>query len=273
MTGMKQLSQAELDAYRKNGYHIERRVFRHDEMQELARELDGIAAAGKPIPWHWTPDLDPTKKDDPLARYPRVMAPHKISAASRRYYIDPRLKPLLESLLDDEPVAIQSMFYWKPPGARGQAFHQDNYYARIKPTPCIAGWVAVDPSTPGNGGLYVVPGTQNMDIQCPEPADSSKSFYPDFVRIPAGLTPVPAELEPGDVLFFEGNILHGSNPNYSKTMWRRSHVCHYMPRHSTHASQFFLPALTFDGDFVSCQPNGDVGPCGGPEGSQATAIT
>ena len=48
---------------------------------------------------------------------------------------------------------------FKPPGARGQAFHQDNYYLLVQPYTCVAAWLAVDRSWPENGGLQVCPGT------------------------------------------------------------------------------------------------------------------
>ncbi len=270
---MKKLSPEDLAAYRKNGYHIERGVFTREEMKELAQGFDDFAAAGKSVPGTWELPPDAETSSDPLARYPRVMHPHRILDISRKAYLDQRIKSLLESILDDEPIAIQSMFYWKPPGARGQAFHQDNLYARVKPASCIAGWVAVDPATPENGGLYIVPGTQNMEIKCPEIGDTTNSFIPEHVPIPEGLTPIPATMEPGDVLFFEGNILHGSNPNTSKTTWRRSHVCHYMPRSASHLSSWFMPVLDFDGNEVNTfEANGDMGPCGGKEGTQEMAL-
>ena len=270
---MKKVSTEDLAAYRKNGYHIERGVFTRDEMKELARKFDEFAAARKPVPGSWDLAPDAETSTDPLARFPRVMHPHRFLDFSRKAYLDPRVKGLLASLLNDEPIAIQSMFYWKPPGARGQAFHQDNYYARVKPYSCIAGWVAVDPATPENGGLYVVPGTQDMEIKCPEIGDTTKSFIPEHIPIPEGLTPIPAVLEPGDILFFEGNIVHGSNPNISQTTWRRSHVCHYIPRSASHLSRYFMPVLDFDGnEMTGYEPNGDVGPCGGKEGTQELVL-
>ena len=104
------------------------------------------------------------------------------------------------------------MFYFKPPGARGQAFHQDNYYLRIKPDTCIAAWLAVDRASPENGGLQLCAGTHNYEVQCPEEADEGASFTRDFVQPPEGHEPSKLVLEPGDVLFFNGNpITRDSN--------------------------------------------------------------
>ena len=67
------------------------------------------------------------------------------------------------------------MYYFKPPGARGQALHQDNFYLKVEPGNCIATWTAIDPADEENGGMLIVPKTQNFDIVCPEEADSNES--------------------------------------------------------------------------------------------------
>ena len=42
-------------------------------------------------------------------------------------------------LLGREPYAAQTMFYFKPPGARGQALHQDQTPLRVQPGTCLGG--------------------------------------------------------------------------------------------------------------------------------------
>jgi hypothetical protein len=37
-----------------------------------------------------------------------------------------------------EAYAAQSMYYYKPPGAKGQGMHQDNFYLLASPATCIA---------------------------------------------------------------------------------------------------------------------------------------
>src|SRR6185312_8626669 len=109
--------------------------------------------------------------EDPLSFYPRMMQPHyhpelPVGPLSERYMLDPRLHPYLTALMEDEPVAVQSMFYFKPPGARGQELHQDNSYQRVKPGTCMAAWLAVVDADFENGGVKVVRGSQEMHIAC-----------------------------------------------------------------------------------------------------------
>ena len=87
------------------------------------------------------------------------MHPHEINGlALRASCWTPGCGTVLEALLGEEVLAAQSMFYFKPPGARGQALHQDNFYLRVEPGTCVAAWVACDVIDRDNGGLEVVPG-------------------------------------------------------------------------------------------------------------------
>jgi len=55
-----------------------------------------------------------------------------------RYLLDDRLEDVLTDLFGEEPLAAQSMLYFKPPGAKGQALHQVNFYLKVEPGICIA---------------------------------------------------------------------------------------------------------------------------------------
>jgi phytanoyl-CoA hydroxylase len=205
---------------------------------------------------------------DPLSFYPRMMHPHAhadkpVGPLAMRYLLDPRLYPLLKSFVGDEPVAVQSMFYFKPPGARGQDLHQDNYYLRVKPGTCCAAWIAIDDADEENGGMLIVPGTQEMEIACPEPADPEKFFTAEHVEPPPGKSPVPVNLRAGDVMFFNGSVVHGSYPNTSRTRFRRSLICHYVPEGAAELAKWYTTRLKFDGStrapFVEASGGG---PCG-----------
>ena len=255
------LSADQLAAYDRDGYHIARGMFSADEVEAVRRTFDDIAHAGKPIEGYWTPSPDPNERD-PLKLYPRVMHPHRFDDLSMSILLDPRIRRVLLDLLGEEPVAAQTMFYFKPPGARGQAFHQDNFYLQVKPGNCIAGWIAVDPAIRENGGLMVAPGTHRMEVQCPQEAEQAKSFVNHLVPPPPGVTPVPADLQSGDVLFFNGSLIHGSEPNTHPTLWRRSFICHYMPASSQQIAQWYFPLRDFAGNAVNKAKAEGGGPCG-----------
>src|SRR6185295_14320532 len=98
---------------------------------------------------------------DPLQRYPRMIHMHRWDKVSLDWMIEPRLNNILTGLAGREPFAVQTMLYFKPPGARGQALHQDNYYLRVKPGTCLAAWLALDSCDEANGCLQVAAGSHN----------------------------------------------------------------------------------------------------------------
>lgn len=261
------LTDDQIAFFQREGYLIVRGLFAAEEVEALRRRFEDLAEDRDPAPpGKWDRDLAAT---DPLLRYPRVMHPHRWDPLSKRMLLHPRVGAVLAQLLQDEPIATQSMFYFKPPTSRGQALHQDNFYLQVEPQTCIAAWTAIDPATPANGGLYVVPKTQDYNLVCPEQADMTESFFQHLVRPPPGAKAIPAELQPGDTLFFNGNVIHGSGPNRHPTLWRRSFICHYMPAKARCISKWYFPLLNFAGEEVTYEANQSGGPCG-VEFAQAT---
>src|SRR5215831_1763168 len=245
------LDATQLARWERDGYLVVPRLFTPAECDELAATFAEIYEQarrnGGEIPGCFKIGTPEEIAVDPLKRYPRMLWPHRHNPAVTRYMLHPSLGAALTELFGEEPFAAQSMFYWKPPGGRGQAFHQDNFYLRVKPGTCIAAWIPLDPVDEENGGLMVVPGTQDLDIVCPEVADPALSFTKDLVPIPVGYHETPVRLDPGDCLFFNGSIIHGSYPNRSATRFRRSFICHYIGASTEELGQHDKPALAFDG--------------------------
>ena len=110
---------------------------------------------------------------------------HRWDEVALDWLLEPRLAHSLTSLLDGlEPFAVQTMLYFKPPGARGQAVHQDQYYLRVEPGTCIAAWMALDLCDEENGCLEVVPGSHDWPVLCTIGADISESFTDITVPLP-----------------------------------------------------------------------------------------
>ena len=260
-----QVAQEQVENYHQKGFLLLRGFFTEAEVAEIR---EAFMEQGKDGPVLNLSDTIPNASpQDPLARYPRMLHPHRhpelsVGGISMRYLLDARMEVVLRALFEEEPIAAQSMFYFKPPGARGQALHQDNYYLRVKPATCIGAWLAVDDATPENGGLVVVPDSHHLDMICPTSADISRSFVSDQVTVPEEYEELPLTLRAGDMLFFHGNLIHGSYPNESKTQFRRAFICHYIPRQSLEASHWFSPFHTFDGTMVTVQEAEGGGPCG-----------
>jgi ectoine hydroxylase-related dioxygenase (phytanoyl-CoA dioxygenase family) len=263
------LSDAHRAKFVRDGFVAVRGLFSADDIATIRSTFMDAAREG---PVLGLSDVPKTRQDavkassDPLALYPRMMNPHRhadkaVGPLAMRYMRDPRLRIILAELLGEEPLACQSMFYFKPPGARGQDLHQDNFYLRVKPGTCMAAWLAVDDADEGNGGMMCVPQTATLDIACPEKADPSLSFTAEHVEPPPGLQPQMVRLKAGDVLFFNGSVIHGSTPNTSTDRFRRSLIFHYIPESTVELSHWY-EALSFDGAKQKIAANMDGGPCG-----------
>jgi hypothetical protein len=263
------LSDAQRARFDRDGFLALRGLFSAAEIDDIRATFMETAKDG-PVPG--LSDVPkaregaPAVSSDPLSFYPRMLSPHKhpdkpVGPLAMRYMREARLRPILAELFGEEPFACSSMFYFKPPGARGQDLHQDNFYLRVKPGTCMAAWLAVDDADEGNGGMMFVPQTAALDIACPELADASLSFTTEHVEPPPGLHPRMMRLKAGDVLFFNGSVIHGSTPNASADRFRRSLIFHYIPKSTVEMSHYY-EALSFDGARLDIGVNMDGGPCG-----------
>jgi ectoine hydroxylase-related dioxygenase (phytanoyl-CoA dioxygenase family) len=200
--------------------------------------------------------------NDPLRRYPRMIHMHRWDDLSRRWLLEPRLNACLTGLLGREPYAVQTMLYFKPPGARGQALHQDNFYLRAQPGTCMAAWLALDPCDETNGCMQVVPGSHTWPLLCTTEADTSVSFTDVTVPLPAGQSIQPVVMEAGDVLFFNGALVHGSYPNTTPDRFRRALIGHYIEGRAEQVAAFYHPALRMDGSELALETSAGGGACG-----------
>ena len=261
------LSSDQIEQWQRDGFLLVSGLFETAEIDELrdhfmSMQTEALDPAS-PLREFYQPKTVDEAGGDILAHYPRVMHPHKFDSRSMKQMLDARVGAVLQELMGAEPIAAQSMFYFKPAGSRGQALHQDNFYLNVRPATCVAAWLAVDDADPENGGMSVVPRSHQGGVLCPRMADMNQSFTTEEVGVPAGLEAVPARMKAGDVLFFGGETIHGSTPNSSEDRFRRAFICHYVPATTTAMSQHYFPLRHFDGTFFEAEKlDGQLNTCG-----------
>jgi phytanoyl-CoA hydroxylase len=253
------------ESFDRQGYYVARGLFPPEAVAALRDAFTAQARHGR----HEGLNVDShiTDPADPLYTWGRMMHPHKhpeleIGPLSLKYMLHPPVGGMLSLFFGGPAVAAQSMFYFKPPGARGQDFHQDNFYLRVHPGTCAAAWAAIDDADQDNGGLLVVPGSHKFGIICPEAADPARFFTTEHLDIPEGYSAVPVDLKAGDVLFFNGSVIHGSYPNQSRDRFRRAFICHYAPQSSREIAKYYKPLYTFEGGTQDKTWVAGGGPCG-----------
>ncbi|MFD2673316.1 phytanoyl-CoA dioxygenase family protein [Marinicrinis sediminis] len=159
--------------------------------------------------------------------FPRLRDYHWENEEILDFILEQQVIGLLQELINEEILVCQTSYYFKAPGAKGLPMHQDNYSIGASPDTTYAIWVSLDASGQENGGLQVVPGSHVFDILSPEIVPERINVYGKQINIPDGYEAIELPTEPGDVVIFNGNILHGSTDNTSTNQFRRAIVTHY----------------------------------------------
>lgn len=245
--------------YDQNGYVVVPGLFLPQEVTAYREHFMALRAEGAK-PGDMVAETQ--KTGDPLQKFPRMIHMHRWDETSLQWMLDDRINDCLTVFLDTAPLAVQTMLYFKPAGARGQALHQDNFYLKAQPGTCMAAWMALDNCDEENGCMRVVPGSHEWPILCPSKADSAASFTDVTVPLPEGIDAVPVLMDAGDVLFFNGSLVHGSYPNTSTDRFRRSLIGHYIEDRAEQVTKFDQPVLRMDGTAFEIDGVEDGGPCG-----------
>jgi ectoine hydroxylase-related dioxygenase (phytanoyl-CoA dioxygenase family) len=148
-----------------------------------------------------------------------------------RLISDERLIDLAEVFIGSNVALFATHYIAKAPKTgRPVLWHQDGSYWPLKPMEVTTLWLACSASTPENGCMRVIPGTQNLDLQEMKPNDEIDSVLKS--EIDASFVDdthaVDFILAPGDVSIHNPKIVHGSNANTSD-LWRIGLTIRYIP--------------------------------------------
>jgi len=244
-------------SFARHGWGVVRGLFGRVEVDALTRHFMAMRAEG-PKPGDFAGVPGPDGDDDPLLAWPRLIHMHRWDAVSREWMLDARILECLVALLEavglpGEPSAVQTMLYFKPPGARGQALHQDQAYLRASPGTCAAAWMALERADGANGCIRLLERSGRGPLLEHGTVAAVDSFTDvGVLDVPDGAI-VEAVMDPGDVLFFTGEAVHGSAPNRSDR-FRRALIGHYLSADVTEVDPYYLPALDAAGAERSIRP-------------------
>ncbi len=240
------VSVEEYVTFHRQGFLIVRGLVSPEDVQELVQHSEDlmygrVAAPGiEPPPPGATPE-------EIERRYLRIHMLHRVLEIHERFLLHPRVLDVLEALIGPDVMAMQSMLFLKFPGGVGQGYHQDAYYIPTVPDTLCGAWLAVDRADEENGCMWFTPGTQHepiyptaglehqnhgdalADLTVVEQVSNTDEDANTLSRVAAKYpgTEVAAVMEPGDVAFFGGHVLHRSHRNRATDRFRRSFVGHY----------------------------------------------
>ena len=229
------------DFYAAQGYLIVEDLLSSDELAELEADLVKLARGGYGAPGIKAVPAG-VRDVEALQRILCIHMPHFVSPVVRRFTTHPGLARILGQIVgahlqpghwNGGVKCMQSMFFAKPPGKPGQAWHQDECFIPTRDRSLCAAWIAIDDATLQNGCLWVVPGSHLSGTLYPLREHSRTDEFdasPESYGFDAS-NRIPVELRAGSVLFFNGYLLHRSRKNASGR-YRRALVNHYMSTQS-----------------------------------------
>ncbi|PAU74938.1 ectoine hydroxylase [Halomonas salipaludis] len=220
------LSQAQLDAFERQGFLFEPNFLSGDELDALREELKALMSNEDYV----GRDFSITEPGGEEIR--SLFAVHFLSERFRRLAQDPRLKGRAEQILGGEAYVHQSRINYKP-GFQGKGFnwHSDfeTWHAEdgMPEMHAVSASLVLTDNHHFNGPLMLVPGSHKVFVPClgETPDDHHKqSLKMQELGVP-GREALGELIErhgieaptgaAGGLLLFDCNTLHGSNANMS----------------------------------------------------------
>ncbi|MFQ5699997.1 MAG: phytanoyl-CoA dioxygenase family protein, partial [Myxococcota bacterium] len=226
------LREDELRDYRERGYVVRSGVLASQDLEPLREAVEGIhrrveAAAldpnvpteridrrryqrlcGSTVKWEWREGSNRIRSMEPFVHLDPRLA---------RLVEDPRLWQPAAALLGCRTVSLfTDKLNFKRPGGSEFPFHQDApYWAfgcdHLDKLSSLQ--LYLDDATRENGCLWMIPGSQRQGhLACYSDRGRLGRLYTDL-RTWKGAEPVPIEAPAGSAIYFDGWVVHGSQPN------------------------------------------------------------
>ena len=194
----KALTDAEIEAYHRDGFLTPFTVYAPEEATELAAKFQA---------------LEDAIGDEPQERF-RIKAqlPFPWLCDVVR---DPKLLDAVEDLIGPDILCWGASFFAKKAhDPRFVSWHTDSFFYGFEPAETLTAWLAFHPSTVESGCVRYIPGS-HLSETVHEIKPNQDNLLP-MAQNATGVaedTAVDAVLEPGQVVFHHEGVVHGSGPN------------------------------------------------------------
>lgn len=249
--------------FEKNGYIVFRNVFSKKEMEVLDESISKFSDTG----WHniMNPDrveflisqcYQKFKKFKTLSdKVSFFDEAKKTSDIYRSYLVDKRVKKLLNKLTGKQFVGLMTHVIFKHANTKYAKLawvpHQDNSYAQMKNSSYVTTNLFIHKCFKENGCLYLYPGTHKFGLL------NFKNFFSYSAKTNQNpgnrvdfkmdeKNKIDLELEVGDYLVMNGNLVHGSYSNNSKKYSRHLLSFNYGVK-----GEKFFPGVTAKREAIS----------------------
>ena len=239
VTELSSLSDAALTRFREQGFLMLRQALTAAEVSDALAGIKALCEGDVSGDYVVRYEASARGRLDPLEPEERQ---DKIRKLSDFVAFEPRLQALsrhagiqtvLRKMIGDEPRLFQDMALLKPPRiGREKPWHQDCAYFDLPLGTQVVGiWLALDEAVVENGCMHVIPGSHR---EGPVVHFQRRDWQICDTDVQTGRC-LALPMQPGDCLFFDGLLHHGTPPSHSP-LRRRALQFHYRP-----ASVDFLP--------------------------------
>ena len=237
------LTAAQKRFYEENGYLVLESVFAAGECERFVEHLEDLHTGRK--------QLDGFFQQNKYGS--RTFNQHLYDPYVLDLFIDPRLHKPLADCFEDEPEGVQTMHFYE---GSEHPFHQDQYYL----PDCMSAWIAMVKVDENNGPLVVQPGSHRRRLITQDdvpmtllPGETYElqqhnRYFPAVEQLfrDNGVDAVQVMVNPGDVILFDGKLIHGGAKILKPSTRRHALACHYIPYHSENWERDW-PRIAFDG--------------------------
>ena len=194
------LTEAQVAAFNRNGYHFPVRVISEAEADAYREKVE-------------TFEFD----HGLIMKTPYRNKPHMVFKWANQLIRHPRILDTVEDILGPNLLVWGTSFFIKEPNDPAYvSWHQDSTYWGLSHPDIVTAWIALTVSDIPNGAMRVVPGTHLKD-QLPHNdtfAENNLLTRGQEVAVEVrGDKAVDLTLEPGEMSLHHVRIVHGSEPN------------------------------------------------------------
>ena len=218
------LTEEEVENYKQQGYVVPKWKYPAKSIEMMQRLVQELIEAN---PDHYQEQLV-------CPHLPQGATKPMVSERHQEFLnlaMEEGVRKILGQILGPDVLLWGSQLFCKPAAVGMEIpWHQDGAYWPIRPLANISAWIAIDRVSRENACLKVIPGSHLSGLK-PHQIDSRKNLALDRTVNPEHLNKeeaVDIELDPGELVFFDVYLMHGSNANTSGER-RAGLVYRYMP--------------------------------------------
>ena len=237
------LTPAQKAFYAENGYLVLENVLSQEECERFVEHMEDLHTGREHLEGFFQQDKYGS----------RTFNQHLYDQKVLDLLIDSRLRSPLSDCFGGEAEGIQTMHFYE---GSEHPLHQDQYYL----PDCMSAWIAMVRVDENNGPLIVQPGshrgrlvTKNdvpMTLQPGETYELQQHnrYFPTVKQVFSenGNDAIQVLVNPGDVVLFDGKLIHGGAKVLKPGTRRHALACHYIPYASENWERDW-PRFSFDG--------------------------